>query len=117
MALRALLPVVGLAGALYILVSEKPPPIWRERCVAWKDAGKDDCSRCCAAFGENYFTPKAMACVLICIQLARIGMFSCCCTPTTPSSTEVQGPVSDSVILLKRLVVSGLKIVLNEQGD
>lgn len=83
------LPMLGMFIALHALISEQPPPLWRERCVAWKDARKDDCNRCCAAFGKNYFTPKAIVCVLLFVQFARLCMAGCCYRTTT---TKAESP-------------------------
>ena len=103
---RTLFPLLGLAGALSALIGEQPPPFWRERCVAWKDADKDDCNRCCAAFGKNYLTPKALACALLVLQFARLCLAGCCCRRANlPPRAAGESPGHR----LKSVLVDGVK--------
>jgi hypothetical protein len=62
--------LVSVLFLLYLLYEEKPPPIWSERCVAWKKS-KNDCDRCCAAYSQNRWVPSAIAKVLLLLHFLR----------------------------------------------
>ena len=68
---------LGMAAAIVVLYKETPPPIWSERCVAWKDAGRDSCKRCCAAYGANYWTPRAVAAACLALLFLRRALSAC----------------------------------------
>jgi hypothetical protein len=62
--------LLSVAYLSYLLYEQKPPPIWSERCVSWKKT-KNDCRRCCAAHGANYFTASMLSEFLLLLHFLR----------------------------------------------
>ncbi len=81
---------LGVVAAVVVLYQETPPPFWSERCVAWKDAGRDSCKKCCSAYGANYWTPRAVAAACLAVLFLRRGVSACLCSspPAEDGTTQ-----------------------------
>lgn len=106
---RCVILFIGVLCSGYVLINEKPPPFWSQRCVAWKGT-KDDCNRCCAAYGNNYASPKVFVSLLLLVQFTRLFITGVMCTHNYHPASPKTGASLNATWCLASILGGILKI-------